>query len=853
MANEVTSFEVQGNNYDLKPNLTFDTTPTIGSSNPVTSNGIALAVQAASIGTDISVGREEGTPIGYCSIAYGENNTASADYGIVFGQNNTATSEATIITGVYNESYGTGRNAIFGANNHVSGVYNMIAGIYNKSNIAIRMITDERYPRELPNNQVFIGYINTSTMKIYHDPSMTNEIVIPEMVNGDSHYFVNLATGSEGDVYEYRRDYNTYTLTKIAWRSYVDLTNACSSDRYYYQGICYFNPSTDKNYYDESMTNEIPWSQISNAIYLDLNDGSFVLANNHGMLSNNPPTWVRKKVYKGSPIGEYGGIGYAEYWGRRAYISLDYAASDRFHVYTSSDHEPLTDITNRLYDGEIINDITTGYNYIYQYNVDRLLVSVIDKSSYDQSSAQLIVGADNSVGSGRGAMLVGDRNIATGRIEGGAIIGKDNIINNAYDSAGNFVVAGDSNRLTQKGTLYGSYILGRDNSLECLGQGGEMVAIGHGNKSYGSGTHHSFMFGSYNEVGCSDNVSLHGATNKVFLTQFNTVIGDYNEVSHNMFDGSNIDGEYKSVKIAKYMQDGRINIDGTPHDIIINPSSSDRLPTHEIFLMYGNGTDHEEDMLSLGISSDGTSLSTFNLSKNSHSSYILGCYNRFYNSTACYTSNSTNFKSSYNYMVGAYNEFRAGGTNGVGLIGYHLKYRGGFGNPAFIDGAICLGAYNDDSSSVGYIQGGKTQLIVGIGTSDNDRKNGFVVMQGGQLLAPECPDTISEASSSISSNPNKLIVTYGMLQDYAPRTPGAVGKPAVALVTLTVNGWSSDEQTVSVSNMSTSCVVIAQPNGNPYAYNYHEVYVKEQGTDQLTFKCGTAPQVDIQVKVVYWT
>ena len=206
-------------------------------------------------------------------------------------------------------------------------------------------------------------------------------------------------------------------------------------------------------------------------------------------------------------------------------------------------------------------------------------------------------------------------------------------------------------------------------------------------------------------------------------------------------------------------------------------------------------------------------------------------------------------------MVGAYNAFYASKTYGVGLIGYHLQYFGGEGNPQKIDGSIRLGAYNDDSNNNGYIGGNKAQLVVGIGTSDNNRKNGFVVMQSGSLLAPECADTIEEATSAsaISYNPNKTIVTYGMLQDYAPRTPGAVGKPAVTLVTLASNGWSSDEQTVSVSNMSASCVVIAQPNGNPYAYNYHEVYVKEQGTDQLTFKCSTTPQVDIDVKVVYWT
>jgi len=856
MANEVTSFEVQGNNYDLKPNLTFDTTPTIGSTNPVTSNGIALAVQAAAIGTDISVGRTEDSQIGYCSIAYGEENIASGDYGIVFGQNNTATCEASIVTGYYNDCNGVGRNAIFGSNNGVSGVYNFVAGINNKSNCSIQNITDSQYPGNTTNNQVFIGYVNPSTRKIYYDPEMTVEIEVPALLNGYTYYFIDRTPSSGdrnvGDAYQYDRIGNTLHFTKIYYTAYIELTNICYSRKYIYSGNCYFNPRTDKNYSDESMTTEI--TPTEGCIYFDVNDGSFVLANTRGLLNyGDVPKWVRKKTYKGSSSGMYGGTSTATYWGRKAYISTEYSASDRWHVYTSSERDPLTDITNSLYDGEMITDISTGYNYLYEFDVDHNLVSVVDKTSYDESSAQMVVGGDNAVGSGRGAIIVGDRNVATGNVQGCGIIGKNNTVTSGDLAGGLFFIAGYENSLLQK-SGYGSFIMGRSQSVECEGYSeGDMVAIGVNNTAYGLGTHHSHIYGSYNELGGADNVFVCGTTNRVFLSQYTTILGDYNEVAYNMFAGSDIDGGCKSVKKGYWLQDGTVNIGGTIYDILINPASSSRFPTDEIFFMYGKNGYGQEEMLHIAYSPNGTNLYTYNVSKEGYPAYILGCYNRLYNSVNRYTSNTTVLQSSYNYMVGGFNEMYAGGSNCIGLLGYHLKYYGGFGNTNKIDGSIRMGAYNDDSSACGYTTGAKVQLVVGIGTADNDRKNGFVVLQTGELLAPECTNSISEATSHIYSNPNKLIVTYGMLQDYAPRTPGAVGKPAVTIVTLSANDWSSDEQTVTVTDMSASCVVIAQPNASPYAYNYHEIYVKEQGTDTLTFKCATVPAVDIDVKVVYWT
>ena len=155
MANtKVTSFSVQGNRYGLEPDLTFDITPTAGSTNPVTSNGIYMAISAAAIGTDISVGRTDGSQIGYCSIAYGSNIIASADYSIVFGKDNKCFSQYSIVSGSANNSYGynsnTGENfsssnIVFGRNSTVCGNFNGSIGDYNKLGTSIRSDVPESY------------------------------------------------------------------------------------------------------------------------------------------------------------------------------------------------------------------------------------------------------------------------------------------------------------------------------------------------------------------------------------------------------------------------------------------------------------------------------------------------------------------------------------------------------------------------------------------------------------------------------------------------------------------------------------------------------------------------------------
>jgi hypothetical protein len=871
MANEVTSFEVQGNNYDLKPNMTFDNTPTIGSNNPVTSNGIALAVQGVALSDNISYGRTEGSSVGYCSIAYGTNNIASAKGSITFGEDNTNASEYSLICGYGNLNFGEGKNAIFGGSNSVYGTYNITSGTGNIIGLKIRGISDNYYPHsDDRENNVYIGYVNPESKKIYYDPQMTNEIEVTQPRHAHSHYFVDLSlpnnTRNPGDVYKYERMYNTYTLTKMASNAFIEFTNICNSIIYIYMGISYYSPGSDKNYSDEAMTTEINWNSTgAYALYLDMNSGEFLLRNGNGgdASSKNPPKWAKMKVYKGKAVGyrHSGGIGVSEYWGRRAYICKDQSSEKYLHVFTSSDYNPLTDITDRLYDGEVVYSIDSeeqnqyGYGraYYYDFNIDHQFINV---TQVTYTAYCLSIGHTNTVGGGSNSanstMAIGNNNYCVGGGFASAMIGSNN---STKTNGSPFFVVGKNNSYNKyAANSYLSYALGDENTIEI--DGDNCCAFGHQNKIYGLGCYFSFAYGYHNNIRFSDHTHIIGSNNKVDLCSYANIIGDDNEICIDRFlsvNGFNLPTLKETVE-GYYKEDGSVYIPNM---------SGSTYPTNQLFLMRkktpGDNVSLNDNgpWSQLRYSTNGTELTgPTNIQRAGMPVSVFGYRNKYYTNIRSNVPEAvSNFSNAYNYMVGAYNAFYASKTYGVGLIGYHLQYFGGEGNPQKIDGSIRLGAYNDDSNNNSYIGGNKAQLVVGIGTSDNNRKNGFVVMQSGSLLAPECADTIEEATSAsaISYNPNKTIVTYGMLQDYAPRTPGAVGKPAQTIVTLTVNGWSSDEQTVSVSNMSTSCVVIAQPNANPYAYNYHEVYVKEQGTDQLTFKCSTTPQVDIQVKVVYWT
>lgn len=70
-------------------------------------------------------------------------------------------------------------------------------------------------------------------------------------------------------------------------------------------------------------------------------------------------------------------------------------------------------------------------------------------------------------------------------------------------------------------------------------------------------------------------------------------------------------------------------------------------------------------------------------------------------------------------------------------------------------------------------------------------------------------------------------------------------------VTLTSAWWSSNEQTVTATGVTSSNTVIVSPApANMEDYTDWKVLCTAQGTDSLTFTCDTEPSNDITVNVV---
>ena len=70
-------------------------------------------------------------------------------------------------------------------------------------------------------------------------------------------------------------------------------------------------------------------------------------------------------------------------------------------------------------------------------------------------------------------------------------------------------------------------------------------------------------------------------------------------------------------------------------------------------------------------------------------------------------------------------------------------------------------------------------------------------------------------------------------------------------VTLTTAWWSSSTQTVTATWVTATNSVIVSPDPSSMAdYTDWGVYCSAQGTNSLTFVCGTTPSNDIDVNVI---
>lgn len=75
--------------------------------------------------------------------------------------------------------------------------------------------------------------------------------------------------------------------------------------------------------------------------------------------------------------------------------------------------------------------------------------------------------------------------------------------------------------------------------------------------------------------------------------------------------------------------------------------------------------------------------------------------------------------------------------------------------------------------------------------------------------------------------------------------------PKNTSATLTVNGWSSNTQTVTVSGVdSTNTIIVTYAPASRAAWLAADVYCSAQGTNSLTFTCSTTPSTALTANII---
>lgn len=850
MANKVNSFQVQGNSYGVEANLTFDTTPTHGSSNPVTSNGIAEAIDGAKLGTDISYGRTPDTPVGFCSVSYGNNNIASANHSVVFGENNKGYTRTSFISGNYNESGDGFSNILLGDSNTVNGSYGAAIGSGNHVGFRLFLVNDR-----LDNDRIYWGFYNTVNQVLYADDAMTIPITLPRGFNS---YIVDITNNpttqqTPGTIYEYGIKNNgtpdPAKISKIINRA-VRLTDYANNITFIYKGPCYYNAATDTNYSDSAKTNVI---YPDGYIRFDLVTNQFIIKRPSSVQfpgEYNLPKWIYVDVYKGEKYP----YGVPVAYGRRAYVDTAPAFDGTYHVYSSTDFSTQTDITNEMYDGEVVLDGYSGKAYWYRFNVNHSLCSVMDLSgpnagrwysSFPVSNGGMVLGVGNG-STGQGSIVSGFDNSLIRNSQGASVFGNGNgvAIGCGYSQC-ETLVSGFSNqiKLPFVGDSY-SVICGHSNAVDARG-GQNITLLGKINRISGWLTDDAiYIIGQMNIANTIDKVGIFGEENKVHYLGEGNVIGCWNEAG--LFSGY-------TVTAMTMGKDGIWTGDGVTYDPNDNIY---HYATNKIFEKWDyvssdagyDVREADETLLTIvgyAISLDGSSLVDITSNMKEYSSiHISGRNNSYVRKGISLTNGTYNY---HNYIYGSYNALKAAGCTGIGLVGYYLDVDYSENNPTL--GALYVGSYNSMSGTTG------AKFVVGVGDSTT-RKNGFIAYGSGTLAAPSALDNISAAASTMDNtgvSSDKMLITYGQLKSYVGPGGGGSSRPLVSIVTIAASDWSNQQATISLSGVTENSIITLQPTHDDYdAYFYNRLHVITNGSGTITIGCGAAPTNDISVKVVYW-
>lgn len=178
-------------------------------------------------------------------------------------------------------------------------------------------------------------------------------------------------------------------------------------------------------------------------------------------------------------------------------------------------------------------------------------------------------------------------------------------------------------------------------------------------------------------------------------------------------------------------------------------------------------------------------------------------------------------------------------------------------------GKLCIKSNNMSYSSsvyfetnngtrLGYIssQGSPAGISIGVGSSIK----GFALTEGGikLLWAP----TANEQVDIGGSNARWTTLYVTKINNGSDITvPAVAGEMAVkqvnTTITLTAAGWSSNTQTVTVTGITTTGVVLVSPDPTDQsAYTSAGIICTTQAADSLTFTTTNTPSSDIDVVVV---
>lgn len=856
---KVNSFEVRGQNYDVEADLTFDSVPTLGSTNPVTSNGIAEAINGVRIGTDISYDRATGTPVGYCSISYGQQNAATSNFSVAMGDRNKVYNYASIAMGAGNESKGhNGCNSLFGNGNKITGTSCSDIGASNQIGVRHDGRIDTEYLDEV-NKPIYIGYLYTSTGtnkgKLYHDSTYQNEITIPRST---STYIIDLTKNvgqnrTPGQFYSYTKSSGGTITYEYVDNAYVHLTDYCHNSVFFYNGVCYYNSATDKNYSDSARTSEINVvSEFAySSVYFDLVNGTLLLYC-AGMGSGiSHPKWIPVTLYKMGYVYEMPDR--TSVIGRQAYIHTDQTVSTNlWHVYRGKEMTASQDITSDICDGEVVMDGLTGGMYKYRFNTDHVLCFVTrigdsETEPIPYGDSALVLGKTNYTCGGQGCFVAGDGNSVSRASEGSAIIGHGNEVHVGSSGGGMLgsLIAGSNHEINTYG-VEAAYmaITGMGNHISDYGVGGPIATsmFGKNNRLYGSNGETNIIIGHGNEgTSLNSHNIISGSNNYLYYTNQSFIYGTYNNIG-NFTD--------KTVTSIVRGDDGIWTGNGVSYNEGVYTFSQNYIfEKHEV--QTDNRVNPERMVKKITgyavASNDGHSLVNISL-YDGYGLSVLGNNNTYRKRYGTYNE--------FNYIIGSYNDVTGTGCSRIGVIGSHLNVD--------FDGAksdvIVTGVYNNMDGV------GNAVYIVGNGTSSNSAHNGLIVYSTGAVAAPTAPDTISGGESAMSGSgisSDKMLVTYAQLRSYTGPGGGGSSRPVVSSVILESADWSSVpveegsteytyEQTISFSGISSNSIVIVQPNGPPVSWYTNYVYLHSQDTNELIFRCSTVPSGDISVKVVYW-